>query len=232
MEITFNNSIEAIEYLKSLDNGIIQDNKSSLFSTKDEKNHINNIFYFSETENSLFYYTVKIYESYTQLVIQETVKHPFIIAVENNDQQKFKNIYKSFTKDYHNKDKDYIKKMIRFAADSCVRNNRWELINYIIKNPFLEHHSFSFVFNSIRYNKVDILKNILTLHKDTCDLSSDCLCQCINYDSIDVAKYLLNDLKIHEKKPNELFQENSWFKRIIRQENNQTKDFILSKIDI
>lgn len=191
---------KAIERMKSLDYGIIKKSKFGIGSHSiedpDQRHQNKDLYYNSQNVDGFYFYTIENHIDFYRLLIHKTNKHKMITAAETGDVDKF-------IKYFNDTDK-----MKEFSLSTAIINGHWNIVKYLTDNHNLKKKP---LWDAIRYNKVEIVKNLLSNgHK----LPKDWIAYCLYNDSIDVATELLINRKSHLNFTEDEIKTN-WFKNEI-----------------
>lgn len=191
---------EARIKIESFNLGLVRESESGIQTLQmldqDAVVVTDNIYFTSETNHAYYQYTIEKHVGYCKLRIFETGKNKMINAAKTGNLIEFK---KSFT------DTD---KMKEFSLSTAITNGHWNIVEYLLHNYKVSKDP---VWEAIRWNKVEILKNLLA---DGFKLPDDWLAYCIYSDSLDVAKELVLHNKKHLNYPEKEIR-TKWFDKEI-----------------
>jgi hypothetical protein len=168
------------------------------------RDYSDDIYFSSKTEDAFYDYTIEKHEIYYVLKVYKTNKHGMISAAIDGDLESFK-------VNFDNRDK-----MIQFSLSTAIENNNWNIVEYLIENYDFKEKP---LWHAIRYNKVDIIKKLLSKGRI---LPFDWLAYCMYSNSFDVMKELLEIQRAHlEYHIDEI--KTKWYSREIRKNTDIAK---------
>lgn len=196
----------ALKHIIQLDQGQILVRTGHFISRTDEgaKDHLNDLFFESETEGTIYDYTIEEFKNHAKLTIRKTYKHPMITAAKNGD---LGMLIQSFV----NTDK-----MIGFSLSEAIRNENINIVEHLIQNHGVKSKASYF---GIRFDKPEVIKLAFRLGAPICQ---EWLAQCAYNNSIMVTKEFLLNQCYHKTIPKEQYM-TKWLKKELEKDNEAVK---------
>lgn len=195
---------KAFQKLNSFGFGELKEIASSNFILLSETSllPIENKYFFSETINSCYRYSIEIYSENYILKVFKTHKHGMITGAITGNLEMFK---KYFTD---------TEKMREFSLSMAIHYNQWNITEYLLDNYILKLNP---MWNAISGNKVEI---IIKLLDRKFELPNDWLTYCIYSDSLKSTKILLESSNF-KYEPTDL----KWFTKELKKDT-ETANYV------
>ncbi len=176
--------------------------------TADAKlNHVKDHCYKHESSKEIVKITINEFVDYAILNEYTTFKHPMVSAAYSGDLALYIDSFSN------------TEKMKEFTFGIAVKNDHWNIVQYVVSNFQLKDGA---IYWAIRYNKAEMLKKLQDLKAP---LYKEWLAYTMYCNSMDVAKELLVNQRLHLEMPREQYL-TDWAKKELRRDRNETTRFV------